>query len=332
MKHAEPRVPLTAHLAALAEPLRLRIVRLLEQAELSVGEVGKVIQLPQSTVSRHLRVLSDAGWTLRRNEGTATLYRVVLDDLPHASRALWLAVRESLTQDDLGSELAHDDRRLVSVLSERREDSRAFFGRVAGQWDDVRTELFGARFTALSLLSLVHPESVVADIGCGTGNASELLAPFVRSVIAIDQSPPMIEAAQTRLKHYTNVEFRQGEVESLPLANGEVDIVVCLLILHHVSEPDAACRELKRVIKPGGVVLFVDMIEHDRATYRHTMGHRWLGFSKDQMLGYMQAAGLCNIRYVLMPSDPDARGPSLFACTGYSGHADQSVRATLVEN
>lgn len=315
MKRTDDIAPLATQLGALAEPLRLRIARLLERAELSVGEVGRVVQLPQSTISRHLRVLSDAGWTIRRSEGPATLYRVVLDDLPGPMRAVWIAIRDSLGKDPLAAEIAADELRLGSVLAERREDSRAFFGRVAGQWDDVRTELFGSRFTAAALLGLLDPAWTVADVGCGTGNAAELLAPVVRRVVAIDQSAPMLNAARKRLAGAQNVEFRAGDLESLPLGNGEVDAAVCTLVLHHVPEPGRACREFRRVIRPGGRLLVVDMLEHDRVDYRHSMGHRWLGFSAEQVGAWLSAAGFGDVRFAALPPDAEAKGPGLFAAT-----------------
>ena len=141
----EPKI--STVLSALAESVRLRLLLVLEQEELLVGELANVVQLPQSTTSRHLKVLADAGLLKRRQAGPATLFKLVLDDLAPETRALWLAVRGQ------SGELSEDDRqRLGAVLSERRLDSQAFFGRVAGEWDDVRTRLFGGAFTLRALL------------------------------------------------------------------------------------------------------------------------------------------------------------------------------------
>lgn len=315
MKPSSPAASLSDHLSALGEPVRLRILRIVEKEELSVGEVAKIVQLPQSTVSRHLKVLLDAGWVTRRSEGTATLYRLIPDDLAPACRGLWRAIREQLPADPAAADLAEDDRRLASVLAERREDSQAFFGRVAGQWDEVRAQLFGPRFTPLALLNLLPAEWTVADLGCGTGNAAELLAPAVRRVIAVDQSGPMLAAAQKRLAGVKNVDFLAGDLEALPLADASVDAAVCVLVLHHVADPGQACREAARILRPGGTALIVDMVEHDRTTYRHTMGHRWLGFSSRAMEAYLAAAGLEQVRYRPLASDTQALGPGLFVCT-----------------
>lgn len=312
MKGSAHHRVITDRLADLGELIRLRVLRLLETEELSVGEVAKVVQLPQSTISRHLKVLGDGGWVAKRNVGTATLYRMVLDDLQMADRALWLAVREQMGRE---SELAEDARRLAAVIAERRTDSQAFFGRVAGQWDSVRGELFGERFTPVALLSLLPREWTVADIGCGTGNVSELLSPFVRRVIAIDRSPEMLEAARRRLTKATNVEFAEGDLAGLPLADSSVDAAVVALVLHHVEDPARAMAELRRVLRAGGVAVVIDMLPHGRDDYRHTMGHRHLGFSRESIGAMFGGAGFSDVTYNDLPGEPDARGPGLFVST-----------------
>ncbi len=307
---------LSDHLTALGEPIRLRILRLVEREELSVGEVARVVQLPQSTVSRHLKVLLDSGWVTRRSDGPATLFRLVSDDLPEGCRGIWVAVREQLSRDRLTPEVREDEQRLAAVLLERREDSRAYFGRVAGQWDEVRNELFGTRFGPLALLGLLPESWTVADLGCGTGNAAELLAPLVRRVVAVDQSAPMLNAARKRLERFENVEYVEGELTNLPLEPGSTDAAVCLLVLHHVADPASAMAEMARILRPGGHLLIADMVHHDRAEYRHTMGHRWLGFSEAAVKAHFHAAGLEQATYRRLPSDTVAKGPDLFVATG----------------
>jgi ArsR family transcriptional regulator len=306
---------MAARLSAAAEPVRLRMLRVLELEELSVGEVAQVVQLPQSTVSRHLKILLEAGWVTRRSEGTATLYRLVMDDLAPAARGIWASVRDGAA----GSEAAEDVTRLRAVLDERRADSVSYFGRVAGAWDDVRAELFGSRFTALSLMSLLDPRWVVADVGCGTGNAAELLSPCVREVVAIDQSGPMLEAAKKRMEHAANVTFATGSVQSLPLGDASVDAAVCVLVLHHVDDVVAALAELRRCLRRdlgGGAALIVDMVEHEREEFRRTMGHKRLGFTADAMDDAMRRAGFKTRTYRRLPAEPEARGPGLFVAVG----------------
>jgi SAM-dependent methyltransferase len=311
---------LTELLAALAEMIRLRLLRLLEAEELSVGEVAKVVQLPQSTVSRHLKVLSDAGWLARRAAGPAMLYRLVLDDLSIPARSLWLTARAELTQHP-SAELDEDLRRLGAVLAERRLDSQTFFGRIAGEeggWDLVRARLFGSDFTCQALLGLLPPDWVVADLGCGTGNASELLAGHVREVIAVDFSEPMLAAARQRLAGAANVRFLSGGLENLPLSDSSVDATVCMLVLHHVREPGLALREMRRILRSGrgGLALVVEMLAHDREEYRQMMGHVHLGFAPAQVEDMMRQAGFAAARSWILPGDPAAKGPGLFAAVG----------------
>lgn len=324
MKHLRS-ISIIDRLAALGEVVRLRVMRLLEVEELAVGEVAKVVQLPQSTVSRHLRILSEAGWVDRRSEGTATLYRLVLDDLSPETRKLWLTVREQM---GVASELEEDSRRLTAVLAERRTDSQAFFGRVGGDWDLVRNQLFGTAFTPIGLLGLMPSEWIFADLGCGTGNVSELVSPWVKRVIAVDQSEAMLSAARERLSGAGNVDFVLADLGKLPIESSSVDAGVLTLVLHHLESPERALAEAARIVRGpvrdgtghgsdrGGLVLVIDMVAHDREQYRHTMGHRHLGFSKQAIGGLMQQAGLSLVSYRELPVDSDGKGPGLFAALG----------------
>ncbi|HED52881.1 MAG TPA: metalloregulator ArsR/SmtB family transcription factor [Phycisphaerales bacterium] len=315
MKQVASSYPVSASLSALAEPVRLRILRVLEAEELSVGEVSRVTQLPQSTVSRHLKTLAEVGFVARRSVATATLYRLVPDDLDESLRPLWLAVRSQL-----GS-LPHaqgDQRRLASVLAERRMDSKDFFGRVAGEWNEVRTTLFGTGFTSQALLSLLNPDWVVADLGCGSGDVARLLSPHVGRVIGVDQNEAMLDAARERLGSQYNIEFVAGDLESLPIPDASVDAAVLSLVLHHIEDPARVLKEVRRTLcrdQGGGVALIVDMLAHDRDEYRRTMGHQHLGFSSGDIRGYFGSAGFGEIRFHELPTQTDARGPGLFVAS-----------------
>jgi ArsR family transcriptional regulator len=306
------RAPIAERLAALADPLHLRMCRLLEREELSVGEVARALQLAQSTTSRRLKTLADAGWIARRSEGTATLFRLSLDDLHDADRALWITARGELAGDEA---LEEDDRRLAAVLAERRADSRSFFGRVAGEWEEIRASLFGRSFLAGALPALLPSEWEAADFGCGTGDASALLAPFLRRVIAFDQSDEMLEAARRRLAQFGHVEVLAGEAHAAPLADASVDLAVSSLLLHHVERPEAALAEMARVLRAGGRALVIDMLPHTRQEYRQSMGHLHLGFDPAWTTATLAASGFEGVRVTALPSDPEAKGPGLFVAT-----------------
>lgn len=304
-------------LAAVSDPARMRMCRLLERHELSVGEVARVFQMAQSSASRHLRVLRDAGWIRGRAAGTATFYRLVADDLAGGIRRVWVAMRDELGADAGDAVLlAEDDRRVGAVLAERRNDSMSFFGRIAGEWDDVRGRLFGDHFTSSGLLSLVPAEWEVADIGCGTGNVAELLAPVVKRVYAVDRSEPMLDAARRRLDGMSNVSFLEADADEIPLESGSVDAAVCVLVLHHLSSPEGAVREMGRVVRRGGVGLIVDMYPHGEVDFRDEMGHVHLGFEEGELAGMMSAAGFGSVDVRPLRAAAALRGPSLFVARG----------------
>jgi len=259
------KTSLSTKLSAIADDLRLRASKLLEAEELTVGELASVLQLPQSTASRHLKTLASAGWIRARQAGTSTLYSLTLDDLNIADRAVWVALREQLV-DEPG--VVEDARRLRAVLDARKTDSIGYFGRVAGEWDEVRNELFGSGFTAPALLAMIPSDWAVADLGCGTGNASAFLAPHVREVFAIDQSGPMLESAAKRLEAFVNVRFIEGRLDAIPLDDSSVDATVSILVLHHLDDLEAMFREMRRITRSGGTALVVDMFEIGRASCR----------------------------------------------------------------
>jgi len=304
--------PILDHMAALADPIRCRILLPLERHELTVNEICSVLQLPQSTVSRHLKTLADDGWVMSRRDGTSRFYGMAMQELDPGAQRLWPLIREQITGTN-GVE--QDERRLKSVLAKRRSKSEEFFASASGQWDHLRAELFGDRFHVHALLALIDPTLVVGDLGCGTGQVSELLAPHVAKVIAVDGSTDMVQAARKRLKGLHHVDVRRGDMEALPLDDAQLDAAVMALVLHHVPEPARALAEMHRVLKAGGRVLIVDMLPHDRVDYQQQMGHVWLGFAEKTMKKFLDAAGFEKPIVTPLPADEAAKGPSLFVAS-----------------
>jgi SAM-dependent methyltransferase len=313
MNNGLAHAPFIDHLSALADPTRARLLLLLDRQELTVSELCAIVQLPQSTVSRHLKALGEGGWIASRAESTSHLYRVRRDELDPGARDLWTVVKPQV-QGTAAAE--QDQRRLARILSDRRSKSQAFFTSSAGQWDRLREELFGRQFHLSAVLGLIDDRAVVGDLGCGTGAVSEVLAPIVTHVVAVDGSAAMLAAARRRLAGAANVELHRGDLESLPLAGATLDAAVIVLVLHHAPQPDRVIAEAARVIKPGGRLMICDMLPHDRDAYRQQMGHVWLGFSQAQMSQWMEDAGFTAVRVRALPPDPEAKGPSLFVATG----------------
>lgn len=303
--------PLHDRLSALADPIRTRLLLLLERHELTVTELRAVLQAPQSTVSRHLKVLADADWVDSREDGTSNRYRLDVKSLDAGSRKLWAAVRDEASSSPTAR---RDAERVKGVLAERHTRSQAFFANAAAQWDRMRAELFGPRTELFTLAGLLDPALVVGDLGCGTGQLSETIAPFVQQVIAVDESAPMLKAARARLASRENVELREGSLEALPVADGTLDLAVLSLVLHFVAEPVDALTEIRRVLRPGtGRLLLLDMLPHDHEEYQQTMGHVWLGISSDQLQQWSDAAGFRAMRYHALPAATQVKGPMLFA-------------------
>jgi ArsR family transcriptional regulator len=301
--------PLFERMTALADSTRSRILLLLEKHELTVNEIRTVLQLPQSTVSRHLKVLTDHEWIVSRPEGTSRQYRAA-EKMEQSSRKLWQVVREHVMSS---SAAANDARRVQTVLAHRRSKSQKFFSSSAGQWDRLRVELFGARADLLGLLGLLDESWTVGDLGCGTGQLTESIAPFVHRVIAVDDSSAMLGAARRRLASMSNVEVKSGRLESLPIEDGSLDAALLFLVLHYVPEPETAVAEARRTLRPGGRLLIVDMMPHDREDLLHEMGHVWRGFSEEQIASLFESAGMSGARYHPLPPDEAAKGPTLFA-------------------
>ena len=300
-------------LTALADATRSRMLLVLERHELTVSELCAVLQLPQSTVSRHLKTLLDAAWVSSRRDGTSRYYTLALDDRGPATRRLWALLREQVS---LTPGADQDARRLRGVLGQRQSKSQEFFASAAGQWDKLRQDLFGRASHLHALPGLLDPEWTVGDLGCGTGQIAAALAPFVTSVIAVDRSNDMLQAARRRVRDLPNVDVRRGELEALPIQDGALDAATLMLVLHHLPDPVAALTEAARVLRPGGRLLICDMLPHDRETYRQQMGHVWLGFSEDALQKMLGAAGFDRVRVTAMATDADAKGPALFVASG----------------
>jgi len=285
-------------MAVLGDALRSRILVVVERGELTVGELCRVVQAPQSTVSRSLKTLLDGGWVVSRADGTNRRYAMASGALDPDRRALWMLVRKEVTST---SAARQDERRLGQVIAARRSRSEEFFRSGAGAWDRLRDDLFGRRFVSAALLGLLDGDAVVADLGCGTGQTVEALAPFVSRVIG---------------------------VESLPIDDASLDAATMFLVLHHVAEPRRALSEAARALKPGGRLVLVDMLPHDRESYREEMGHVWLGFRSDVLEGHLAAAGFEAVRTFSLPPDSKAKGPELFAARAVRGAAAVSRVAT----
>lgn len=305
----------------LGDPVRLRMLRALAKHELAVGEVARIVQVAQSSTSRHLRALHQAGLLSRRGAGTASIYRVATDPTGPAAAA-WQAIATGL---ETSPTAADDDERTAAVIASRRTASREFFGRVGSEWDSIRRDLFGLAPEVTASVDILDPEWTVVDLGCGTGEWAERLAPVVAKVVAVDREPSMLLAARRRLQAHRNIQFVEAELDALPVASASADFAVCSLVLHHIDNPEGAISEALRVLKPGGRLLVMDMVPHVHEDLMRSMGHRHPGFSEADLRAFAKSSGAALLRYRRLPPARDGKGPGLFAALLQARGADGAV-------
>jgi ubiquinone/menaquinone biosynthesis C-methylase UbiE len=277
-----------------------------------VAELCNVLQLPQSTVSRHLKVLVDDGWVNGRREGTSNWYRMGGSEMPPHQKKLWSVAKNHCLPETTSEQ---DDARLEQVLDSRRSKTQTFFSTAAGRWDRLRNELFGSRLDAWAIAAALNRSWTVGDLGCGTGTISQTLAPWVHRVIAVDASAAMIQSARKRLKDASNVEIRKGELTTLPIDDESLDLAMMGLVLPYLAEPQRVFREAARASRIDGRLVVLDMLAHDRTEYREELGHIWMGFSKAQISEWLTVAGWMLESFVTIPVEPEVKGTPVFVAT-----------------
>jgi ubiquinone/menaquinone biosynthesis C-methylase UbiE/DNA-binding transcriptional ArsR family regulator len=303
-------------MASLADPTRLRLLRQLERHEFGVVELCDVLQLPQSTVSRHLKVLGDQRWVRSRAQGTTRLYRMRMDELDPAARKLWLVAREQTEQWPTSKQ---DSLRMLRVLRARETDSQTFFAGAAAEWDRLRSELYGERFSTAAMLALLPSDYVVADLGCGSGNLTAELGASVKQVIGVDNSAEMLKAAKRRTAGLSNVDLRKGDLAMLPIEAAACDAALIVLALTYLSEPEPALKEMARILKPGGRGVIVDLLPHDRDDFRRQLGQTSLGLEPKAIERMLTDAGFTTVATRPLPPEPNVKGPALFLATAERG-------------
>jgi ArsR family transcriptional regulator len=272
---------------ALADPTRLRIVALLRRMELSVGELAQVLGQSQPRVSRHVKILVDAGVAARRREGSW----VFLTPAPSVVAVPLFALIDAGGEDHWA---VADAARLNAVRADRTAAAERYFAGYADQWDAIRSLHVAESAVEARLQELLGSNiGRLVDIGTGTGRMIELLGDTADHVTGIDRSPEMLRIARAKLAEaQTPVEFRQADVGALPLADGSADTVTMHQVLHYIPAPEAALREAARIVAPGGRLLLVDFASHDREELRTQDAHARLGFSDAQIGGWFAASGL----------------------------------------
>ncbi|SMF62973.1 ArsR/SmtB family transcription factor [Allosphingosinicella indica] len=278
---------------ALGDPTRLRIVALLRLMELSVGELAQVLGQSQPRVSRHVKILIDAGLAERRKEGSW----VFLNLAPAARIDPLFALLDRWGElDGAGHWEAADAARLAAVRADRAAAAQRYFESHARDWDAIRSlHIAESEVEAAVARALAdRPIGRLVDVGTGTGRMLALFGGDAECATGIDRSPEMLRLARAKLAEtgLDSAELRQADMYALPLASGSADTVILHQVLHYAQQPDAAIAEAARLLRPGGRLLIVDFAPHELEELRSRDAHARLGFADDIMLKYLGASGL----------------------------------------
>ncbi len=302
----EMALDLDAYLGALraaAEPTRLRLLALCAGSELTVTELTQILGQSQPRVSRHLKLMVDAGLLERFREGTWAFYRLApAGPQAEAARAL---VTMAPADDPV---LRRDADRLDAIKAERRAAADAYFRENAAGWDEIRRLRVDDAEVERAVLDLLGERDVGAmlDVGTGTGRMLSVLGPRVGRAVGIDRSREMLAVARAKLEHegLANCTVRLGDMNALNAENGAFDLVTLHLVLHYADQPGHALAEAARVLAPGGRLLVVDFAPHELEHLRAEHAHRRLGFADAEMAQWLKAAGLRPPRAAALPGDP----------------------------
>lgn len=272
---------------ALADITRLRLLNILISFELSVNEIVTLLEMGQSRISRHLKIMTDAGLLKCRRDGAWAFYfaeangpaREFIDSIRY------IFSRESFFQTDIN--------RTEHIIQDRKLATVQFFNNIASGWDLLKREILGDFDLNNAILREIDQCDVAVDMGCGTGELMEKLKSVAKNVIGVDSSSEMLEQARKRF-YPGNVSFdlRLGELEHLPLKNEEADCAVISMVLHHLSTPERIISETRRILRRNGIVIIADFDKHEDESMRRTYGDRWLGFSIEEISGMLTKNGL----------------------------------------
>ena len=270
---------------ALGDQTRLRLLNLLLHREYNVNELVEILSMGQSRVSRHLRILTDAGLLTVRRNGLWAFYRVAEhDDVRKLTDVVGSLIRDPSFDIDLHR--AHE------LVLERQNETRRFFDSMAEDWDAIKRNIIGSFDLTSEIIDRVDRCGVAVDLGCGTGDLLPALLTRAEKAIGVDNSPEMLKKADTRFVGRADaIDLRIGQLEHLPLRDGEADVGVINMVLHHLPEPSSGIGEGHRALSRGGSLIVVELETHQRESMRTRYGDRWLGFPRADMERWFEAAG-----------------------------------------
>jgi ArsR family transcriptional regulator len=316
-------------LRALADATRLQVARLLVEGAFSVGEIQEVLALGQSTVSHHLKVLSEAGLLECRREGRLAWYGWHASLSP-AQQALRAFVQSHARTLDIAAR-----QRLSRVFEARTERTKRFFDTSTSPFEQVPASTKGpapAVDVVQEMVALLPKCEVAVDLGTGTGRLLAPLRERAGRIIGVDQSPRMLEGARRRVSErgWHDVELRLGSLEHLPLADAEADVAIAHQVLHHVARPEAVAAEAHRVLRAGGLFVIADYLPHDREWMREEYADLWLGFDPSFVLRLLEDAGFVDVTVSSRAGEGEELG--MFVAAGRRGPSGPALESRHTKN
>lgn len=271
---------------ALADKTRLRLLYLLQDYELHVNEIVQVVDMVQSGVSRHLKILVDCDLLTSRRDASYIYYSASKN---HTSNTLIALINQN---DNLDLPFDRDKKNAVKIIKIRKNRTKKFFKTMAPQWDTLKKEVLGNLDLDLIIKEKVSSRGVVSDLGCGTGKLiNQFASKKCTKIIGIDSSPQMLDQARQKLAKTSKTDLRLGELEHLPIKNREIDTAVMNMVLHHISQPELPLAEVYRVLKKKGLFILTDFEKHDNKKISRLMGGPWSGFKKKEVKTWLNNAG-----------------------------------------
>ncbi|ACA18707.1 transcriptional regulator, ArsR family [Methylobacterium sp. 4-46] len=290
-------------LRAAAEETRLRIIALLREGELTVSDLTDILGQSQPRISRHLKLMVEAGLVERHREGAWAFFRLV-EGVSAMVEPLLAAA------DRTRPPLSEDRARLDAVRAQRAEAAQSFFARLAPQWDKVRSLHVPEATVEAAVLDVLGPRPIgsLLDLGTGTGRMLALLAPRATRATGLDANHAMLSVARANLERQglARVDLRQGDIHAPPFSRGSFDLVLIHQVLHYLDDPARALREAARLVAPGGRLLVVDFAPHDLEFLRETQAHRRLGFAAEQVAHWLTEASLDDVTLRELPPSSEA--------------------------
>ena len=284
---------------ALADESRLRIVNVLRTGVFNVQEVTSVLGLSQSTVSHHLKVLTQNGIAVSERDGTWAFYRLHSDDPSHPASLITKGFLDLVSKGQANGMTAHienDNQEIKKLLDNRRDKAKVFFDSVAKDWQEVRKEIQGSESYLEEVASVIDSKATLLELGCGAGALLEKVLPRSGKTFGVDYSEAMLESAKKALgDKASQVDLRLGYLEHLPIGDNSIDTAVAYMVLHHITEPLAVFHDAARVLKSGATLMVVELTTHSREEMRERYADLWLGFDTTQLSHWATEAGFTNI-------------------------------------